>query len=103
VLISAIIWAFSSLSTGRRLLDTDRRFHRSSNVFEPWFAQMAADLLKISPESRQILILISTMPAAILGPVFAARYNCAAKTASLLTFTHMLSARYGPAVFAFLS
>jgi len=72
--------------------------------FEPWFAHTAAGFFNISSENRQILILISTMPAAILGPVFAARYNCAAKTASLLTFTHIaISPILVPAMFAFLS
>jgi Predicted permeases len=72
--------------------------------FQPWFSHAASGLLRITAENRQILVLISAMPAAILGPVFAARYDCAAKTASLLTFTHIaISPVLVPAVFAFLS
>jgi malate permease and related proteins len=72
--------------------------------FQPWFSNAASGLLRITAENRQILVLISAMPAAILGPVFAARYDCAAKTASLLTFTHIaISPVLVPAVFAFLS
>ena len=58
--------------------------------FQPWFCGYTAGLFNVGPEYRQILVLISAMPAAILGPVFAERYNCAAKTASLLTFTHII-------------
>lgn len=70
--------------------------------FQPWFSQALSNLLPVSAENRQILILMSAMPAAILGPVFAARYNCAAKTATLLTFTHIaISPVLVPAVFTF--
>jgi predicted permease len=70
-------------------------------LFQPWFSDFASGLLNVSAENRQILILISAMPAAILGPVFAARYDCAAKTATLLTFTHIaISPVVVPAVFA---
>ena len=41
-------------------------------------------LLHARAENTQMLVLISVMPAAILGPVFAAR------TATLLTFTHIV-------------
>ena len=70
-------------------------------LFQPWFSDFASGLLNVSAQNRQILILISTMPAAILGPVFAARYDCAAKTATLLAFTHIaISPVVVPAVFA---
>ena len=70
-------------------------------LFQPWFSDFASGLLNVSAQNRQILILISAMPAAILGPVFAARYDCAAKTATLLAFTHIaISPVIVPAVFA---
>jgi predicted permease len=70
-------------------------------LFQPWFSDFASGLLSVSAQNRQILILISAMPAAILGPVFAARYDCAAKTATLLAFTHIaISPVVVPAVFA---
>jgi len=70
-------------------------------LFQPWFSDFASGLLNVSAENRQILVLISAMPAAILGPVFAARYDCAAKTATLLAFTHIaISPVVVPAVFA---
>lgn len=71
-------------------------------LFQPWFSNVASGLLHVSDERRQILVLLSALPAAILGPVFAARYDCAAKTASLLTFTHIVvSPVVVPVVFTF--
>ncbi|MFZ2445288.1 MAG: AEC family transporter [Syntrophobacteraceae bacterium] len=73
-------------------------------MLQPWFSGFLAGALNINAEYRQVLILITAMPAAILGPVFAARYDCAAKTAALLTFTHIIiSPVLVPAVFALLS
>ena len=71
-------------------------------VLQPWFCDAAAAGLQVSGEQRQVLVLLSALPAAILGPVFAARYDCAAKTATLLTFTHIaVSPVVVPVVFAF--
>lgn len=73
-------------------------------LFQPWFSDVVSGLLRVSAENRQTLVLISAMPAAILGPVFAARYECAAKTATLLTFTHIVVRPVMvPAGFAFLA
>ena len=70
-------------------------------LFQPWFSDFASGVLSVSAENRQILVLVSAMPAAILGPVFAARYDCAAKTATLLAFTHIaISPVIVPTVFA---
>lgn len=73
-------------------------------LFQPWVNGLLANLWSIAGEHRQILVLISAMPAAILGPVFAARYDCAAKTATLLAFTHIaISPVVVPGIFALLS
>ncbi|MFA5205690.1 MAG: AEC family transporter [Lentisphaeria bacterium] len=73
-------------------------------LFQPWFNALLAKLWHVNPENTQVLVLVSAMPAAILGPVFAARYNCAASTATLLTFTHIvISPILVPAVFALCS
>lgn len=73
-------------------------------VFQPWLVARLAGALGVSGEREQILVLVSSMPAAILGPVFAARYDCASKVAALLAFTHILiSPIVVPAVFALLS
>lgn len=73
-------------------------------LIQPWFNAFMAGLLHVSAENTQVLVLISAMPAAILGPVFAARYDCAARTAALLTFTHIVvSPVVVPAAFALFS
>ena len=73
-------------------------------VFQPWFNGLMAGFLNVSAENKQVLVLISVLPAAILGPVFAARYNCAPKTATLLTFIHIvISPVLVPAIFAVFS
>ena len=73
-------------------------------LFQPWFSAFMAHLLHVSAENSQILVLMSAMPAAILGPVFAARYGCAARATTLLTFTHIVvSPLLVPAVFALIS
>jgi len=59
-------------------------------LFQPWFCDHAAAWMNVGAQNRQILILVSAMPAAILGPVFASRYKCAADVATLLTFTHIV-------------
>jgi len=70
-------------------------------LFQPTASQFASGLLGVGAENRQILVLVASMPAAILGPVFASRYDCAAKTATLLAFTHIaVSPVLVPAVFA---
>ena len=73
-------------------------------LIQPWVSALMAGWLHVSAENTQVLVLISAMPAAILGPVFAARYDCAAQTATLLTFTHIIiSPIVVPAVFALCS
>jgi malate permease and related proteins len=59
-------------------------------AFQPAAAKAMADLLQISGVERQVLILITAMPAAVLGPVFATRYNCDGVTASNLVMSHIL-------------
>ncbi len=73
-------------------------------VFQPWLAHVQAGLYGLGAEQRQVLILISSMPSAILGPVFAARYKCAGDTASALVMSHVvISMAVVPAVFTLLN
>lgn len=57
---------------------------------EPFIAAYQADLFRLSTEQRHILVLISAMPSAVLGPVFATRFNCASETSSALVFINIL-------------
>ena len=59
-------------------------------LFQVWFCGAMSNVLGVNQVNREILVLISSMPAAILGPVFATQYDCAARTATLLTFTHIV-------------
>jgi predicted permease len=73
-------------------------------AFQPWLAQVQAGLYHLGAEQRQVLILISSMPSAVLGPVFAARYRCAGDTASALVMFHIIiSMAAVPAVFTLLN
>jgi hypothetical protein len=57
---------------------------------QPFVANAQATLYHIAPEQRQVLVLISAMPSAVLGPVFATRFQCASDTASALVFINIL-------------
>lgn len=57
---------------------------------QPWFAALQADWYHMSAEQKQVMTLISAMPSAVLGPVFATRYKCAGDTASALVMMHIL-------------
>ena len=67
---------------------------------QPWLANVQATLYGLSAEQRQVLVLISSLPSAVLGPVFATRYQCAGKTASSLAVANiLLSVAIVPATF----
>jgi predicted permease len=71
--------------------------------FQPFIAHTQATLYHLSAIQTQVLVLISSMPSAVLGPVFASRYNCAPETASVLVVSHIiLSIVMIPAVFYFM-
>ena len=70
-------------------------------LFQPWLAGLLGTLTGIGDEQRQILVLISAMPSAVLGPVFATRYDCAPKKATAIVFANIvLSLVAVPAVFS---
>jgi len=71
--------------------------------FQPFISHTQASLYHLSTLQSQILVLISSMPSAILGPIFANRYNCAPDTASALVFFHIIACIVMiPVVFYFL-
>jgi hypothetical protein len=61
-------------------------------VLQPWIAHVQADLYHLSAEQTQVLTLISALPAAVLGSVFATHYKCASDTTSALIMIHLLLA-----------
>jgi malate permease and related proteins len=59
--------------------------------FQPFISHTQASMFHLSTLQSQILVLISSMPSAVLGPIFAGRYNCAPDTASALVLSHILA------------
>jgi hypothetical protein len=59
-------------------------------LLQPWVAQTGATLFHLPAVQTQVVVLLTAMPAAVLGPVFAARYKCAGDTASTLVMIHIL-------------
>ncbi|MCX6678049.1 MAG: AEC family transporter [Methanothrix sp.] len=57
---------------------------------QPWIAHVQAGLYHLSVEQTQVLTLISSMPCAVLGSVFATHYKCASDTTSALIMMHIL-------------
>jgi hypothetical protein len=59
---------------------------------QPLLTSLQADIFGVTDIQKKVLVFISSMPAAILGPVFAARYDCAPDVASSLAYTHIIIA-----------
>jgi hypothetical protein len=68
--------------------------------FQPYIAHAQASLYNLTLLQTQVLVLVSSMPSAVLGPVFASQHDCAPETASALVMAHIvLSIAMIPAVF----
>ena len=59
-------------------------------AFQPFAAGLQGHLYHLDMEQRQVLVLVSSMPPAILGPVFATRFQCDGETASSVVFFDIL-------------
>jgi predicted permease len=71
--------------------------------FQPFFAQAQAHLYHLSDTQTQVLVLVSAMPSAVMGPVFASQHDCAPETATALVMAHIVfSIAMIPAAFYFL-
>ena len=71
--------------------------------FQPFVAKTEASLFHLSALQTQVLVMISAMPSAVLGPVFASHYDCAPETATALVMAHiLLSIAMIPAVVYFM-
>jgi len=67
---------------------------------QPLLASTQATLYHLSAEQQQVLVLISSMPSAVLGTVFATRFQCDSETAASLVFVNILLSIVAiPAVF----
>ena len=93
--LSALRGTFWSLLIGSALIQM---------LLQPWVTHVQAGWYGLSAVQTQVAVLITTMPAAVLGPVFASRYRCAGSTASALVMSHiLLSMAIIPVSFAFLN
>ena len=64
-------------------------------VIQPFIANYGADLFKVTLLDKQVLILISAMPSAVLSTVFATQYDCDPETASSLVFLNIMVSLVG--------
>ncbi len=62
---------------------------------QPILASLGANLMHVALLDKQILILISAMPSAVLGTVFATQYQCDSETASELIFLNIMVSLIG--------
>ncbi len=59
-------------------------------VMQPYLAAFLATVFHLSIEQHQVLVLISLMPSAVLGTVFATRFECDGETSAALVFANIL-------------
>ena len=57
---------------------------------EPYICSLENKIFSFSPKDLQILIFLSSMPSAVLGTVFASKYDCDSKTASTLVMANII-------------
>jgi len=62
---------------------------------QPLMVSYGADLMHVDILGKQVLILISAMPSAVLGTVFATQYQCDSGTASELVFLNIIFSLIG--------
>lgn len=59
-------------------------------IIQPYLTGFGADLMHVGLLDKQVLILISATPSAVLCTVFATQYECDPETASELVFLNIL-------------
>ena len=57
---------------------------------EPYICVLQNKIFNFSPSDLSILILLSSMPTAVIGTVFAAKFDCDSKTASALAMVNII-------------
>ena len=62
---------------------------------QPLLVSFGAGLMHVDVLDKQVLVLISAMPSAVLGTVFATQYQCDSETASELVFLNILFSLVG--------
>ena len=89
-LILGIQLRFDSIKSIRDILPLVVVCMGITMVLAPWLAYVQASLFLLSPKQMQILVLISSLPSAMLGPVFATRFKCRGDIVAALAVISML-------------
>ncbi|NUM69942.1 MAG: AEC family transporter [Ignavibacteriaceae bacterium] len=63
----------------------------SQMMIEPYIASFLSGALSLSNDERQVVIILSLTPSALLTPAFALKYNCAPGICSAITFVCVVS------------
>jgi hypothetical protein len=99
-LIVAIQLNFDALKSIRTILPLVAVCMGITMVAAPWLAYVQATLLGLSPMEVQIIVLISSLPSAMLGPVFATRFKCRGDiVAAMAVISMMISVLVVPLTF----
>lgn len=62
---------------------------------QPFLTSLGANLMHVGALDKQVLVLISAMPSAVLGSVFATQYHCDSETASEVIFLNIMFSLIG--------
>jgi predicted permease len=88
--IVAIQLKFDSIRSIRDILPLVTVCMGITMVMAPWLAYVQATLLRLSTMEVQIIVLISSLPSAMLGPVFATRFKCRGDIVAAMAVISML-------------
>lgn len=89
-LIVGIQLNFDALRSIRTILPLVAVCMGITMVMAPWLAYVQATLLGLSRMEVQIIVLISSLPSAMLGPVFATRFKCRGDIVAAMAVISML-------------
>ena len=60
-------------------------------VVEPYLTSTMSQWLALTPKEREVLVILTMTPAALVSPAFAAKYRCAPELAAAITFASMVA------------
>jgi len=102
-MIEGTLWVFACLILGLQL--KFKSFRRILPLFivsvvvqmciQPFLTSLGANIMHVGGLDKQVLVLISAMPSAVLGSVFATQYHCDSETASEVIFLNIIFSMIG--------
>lgn len=60
-------------------------------IIEPYMSNYLSRIFNLDPTEKEVLIILSITPSALLTPAFALKYNCSPETCSAITFVCVVS------------